>query len=343
MTEPARLVDRRPQLGAEELIPRFVPPARFGSVRFDTYVPSADHPSQGEALAAVERLGADLAAPAEETKRWFRRRNGDDGGVPALYLDGGYGVGKTHLIAALWHAVPPPAAYLTFAELTAVIGFLGMDAAVDAFRGYRLLCIDEFELDDVANTLMAVTFLRSVLPDTRVATTSNSLPDRLGDGRFHADDFRREIAAIAAHFEVVRIDGPDYRGRSIEPLDAVDDGDLARVVERASGPVTVDDFDELLGHLREVHLVQYPALLDDVDTVAIRGLHPIPNQGDALLFVHLVDELYDAGLTVVASGCPVSELFPESYRQGGYRKKYGRAESRLTALLAEAVRPVSRK
>jgi hypothetical protein len=36
----------------------------------------------------------------------------------------------------------------------------------------------------------------------------------------------------------------------------------------------------------------------------------------------------------------VTELFPETYRRGGYRKKYGRAESRLSAMLAEsATRP----
>jgi hypothetical protein len=32
----------------------------------------------------------------------------------------------------------------------------------------------------------------------------------------------------------------------------------------------------------------------------------------------------------------VGELFPPSYRGGGYRKKYGRAESRLAAMLLEA-------
>jgi cell division protein ZapE len=335
-----RLVDRHPRLGAGELIPRFVPPARFGAVRFESYLPNPEHPSQTAALVEVERLAADLCeSSAPEARRWFRRRNGQDAAndrPAALYLDGGYGVGKTHLVAALWHAVPPPAAYLTFAELTAVIGFLGMEAAVDAFRGYRLLCIDEFELDDVANTLMAVSFLRAVLPDTKVATTSNSLPDRLGEGRFHADDFRREIAAIAAHFEVVRIDGPDYRGKSVPSVEAMDDPVLESVVAAAEGPVAVDHFDPLLDHLRQVHPVQFPALLDGLDVVAIRGLHPIRNQGDALLFVHLVDELYDAGLTVVASGCAIGDLFPETYRHGGYRKKYGRAESRLAALLAEA-------
>ena len=56
-----------------------------------------------------------------------------------------------------------------------------------------------------------------------------------------------------------------------------------------------------------------------------------------------IDELYDQEVTVVASGCAVSELFPESYRHGGYRKKYGRAESRLSAMLGEAVQvPASR-
>ena len=42
-----------------------------------------------------------------------------------------------------------------------------------------------------------------------------------------------------------------------------------------------------------------------VEDRLIRGLHPIDNQGEALLFVQLVDELYDAEITVAASGCAV--------------------------------------
>ena len=49
-----------------------------------------------------------------------------------------------------------------------------------------------------------------------------------------------------------------------------------------------------------------------------------------------VDEVYDARVALVASGCPVVEVFDPSYRQGGYRKKYGRCESRLSALLGES-------
>ena len=332
-----RLVDRVPDIDVEELVARLVPPRRFAGVRFETYVPSPEHPSQAAALAAMERFAADLIErerPPGRRLAW-RRRDVESEEAPARYLDGGYGVGKTHLLAALWHAVPPPKAYLTFAEMTALIGFVGMEAAVGALQGQRLLCIDEFELDDVANTLMTVTFLRSIIPAVRVVTTSNALPDRLGEGRFSADDFRREIAAIAAHFEVVTIDGPDYRRRARVVADALDDAALEQLVGEMPEATAVDEFDALLLHLRRVHPVRFGALLDGLDAVVVRGLHPIADQGSALLFCALVDELYDAEVMLAVSGCGIGELFPESYRHGGYRKKYGRCESRLAAMLAE--------
>jgi cell division protein ZapE len=337
VTPVGRLVDRFPDVSADELVGRFVPPHRFASVRFSTYVPDPAHPSQAAARADLETLARSLHEPAARRSRWRRARAAD--AVHGRYLDGGYGVGKTHLLASLWHESPAPKAYLTFAELTAVIGFLGMDDAIAAFSDHRVLCIDEFELDDVANTLMTVTFLRAVVPGgTRVVTTSNSLPDRLGEGRFHADDFRREIAAIASHFDVLRIDGPDYRRGQRVVLDALASSVLDELVHRMASDglaVTVDGFDDMLAHLRLVHPVRFAAMLDGVDAVVLRDLHPIANQGDALLFCHLVDELYDAEVTFAASGCGVGELFPESYRHGGFRKKYGRCESRLSAMLAE--------
>jgi cell division protein ZapE len=336
---PRHLTERFPSLRAGELVLRFHPPRRFAGVRFETYVPDPAHPSQAAALAEVARFAASLIeASAPPSRRWSWRRGSVAGtdAPPGRYLDGGFGVGKTHLLAALWHAAPPPKAYLTFEELTAVIGFLGMPDAVALFAGYRLLCIDEFELDDVANTLMAVTFLRSIIPGTKVATTSNALPDRLGEGRFSADEFRREVAAIASHFEVVRVDGDDYRARSRA---AADPAPASVGLPAWPGVVSCDGFDALLAHLRVVHPVQFGALLDGLDGVTIDGLHPIANQGDALLFVQLIDELYDAEITFAATGCPVGELFPASYRNGGYRKKYGRAESRLAAMLAESAAP----
>jgi len=51
--------------------------------------------------------------------------------------------------------------------------------------------------------------------------------------------------------------------------------------------------------------------------------------------VVLADRLYDRDLPVVASGIGLDRLFAEEMLGGGYRKKYFRAISRLTALARE--------
>lgn len=331
-----RLVDRRPHLDAPALVPRFVPPPRFGDVRFETYLPDTEHESQAAARSALEAFAAELSDARPEDRRWWQRRPTPHAGVPGIsarYLDGGFGVGKTHLLAALWHEAPTPKAYLTFSELTAYIGFTGMEAAIAAFVPYRLLCVDEFELDDVANTLMVVSFLRGAMSaGLRLAVTSNTLPDRLGERRFSASDFRREITAIAAYFTELRIDGEDFRvGQGAKALP------IARHDALGGGNrVSRDTFPELLAHLRGLHPVQYGALLDGVDGVVVDHLHPLTSQDDALLTVVFIDKLYDAQLPVKISGCAINELFDDHYRRGGYRKKYGRAESRLTAMAKES-------
>jgi cell division protein ZapE len=344
-----RLVDRRPAASAEQLAARFTPPERFAEVRFSNFAPDPAHPSQADAKAALERfagaLGSSASAPASGGGgRWGRRSApaaaSADVGRPGRYLDGGFGVGKTHLLASLWHAAPAPKTYLTFETLTAFIGFAGMQPAIRTFAGHRVLCIDEFELDDVANTRMAVTFLRAVIGGgTKLAATSNAIPDRLGEGRFNAEDFERELLEIGSHWDVLRIDGPDYRATSRPSRTAALEPGEVEALARSGRNVTVDPFDDVLAHLRHVHPVQYGHLLDGLDSVVLHGLHPIENQGSALLFVQLVDELYDRGLRFGATGCDVTDLFPSEYRNGGYRKKYGRCESRLGAMLGEAAGP----
>jgi len=336
----ARLVDRRPHLTGADLLTRLVPPRRFAAARFATYIPDPAHPTQAAALAEMEGFTASVGEPREAKSRWSRKPRAVEQGSAARYLDGGYGVGKTHLLAAAWHEAPAPKSYLTFAELAGIIGFLGMEPAIEAFRTHRLLCIDEFELDDIAQTLMTVTFLRAVIgAGVKVVATSNSLPDRLGEGRFAADDFTREIAAIAAHFQVVRIDGPDYRAKArveAEPFAPHELDAMLQTLVDGGAAASDDDFEALIAHLRVVPPVQVAAALEGLDAVVVRGFVPLENQGAAVLFVHLIDEIYDSGLTFVASGCAITELFSPSYRRGGYRKKYGRCESRLAALLGEA-------
>ena len=169
----------------------------------------------------------------------------------------------------------------------------------------------------------------------RLAATSNTLPDALGEGRFAADDFRREIQALASRFRVVRVDGDDYRHRGVpQAPPQLDDDEVAAAVDGRPG-ASLDRFEDLLRHLADVHPSRYGALLDGVTAVGLTGLRPLPDQDVALRLVVLVDRLYDRDLPVLASGLPVDRLFTDEMLAGGYRKKYRRAISRLVALARE--------
>ena len=58
----------------------------------------------------------------------------------------------------------------------------------------------------------------------------------------------------------------------------------------------------------------------------------LDDQAVALRLVALTDRLYDAGIPVVASGAKLDTIFSAEMLEGGYRKKYLRATSRLLAL-----------
>jgi cell division protein ZapE len=333
---PVRLVGRAPAIRPGALVASLVPPPRFDGVRFATYVPDPGQPSQARAVAVLESFAAGLAAPAPPRRSFLRRSVAVPAALPGVYLDGGYGVGKTHLLASLWHAAPGPKAYCTFAELTNLTGALGFAETVAALSGHVLLAIDEFELDDVGDTVLISTLLRRLVENgVRLAATSNTLPGRLGQGRFAAQDFLREIQGLAAHFAVVGVEGDDYRHRGLPAAPPpLPESVLAQRVAATPG-AAYDDFGELCAHLASLHPVRYGDLLDGVPLVAWRDVRPVDDQATALRLVVLADRLYDRDVPVLASGVAFDMLFPQALLDGGYRKKYLRAVSRLVALSRE--------
>nr|WP_281352223.1 cell division protein ZapE [Phytoactinopolyspora alkaliphila] len=334
------MVNRHPEVPPSRLIAEMIPPPRFAEVSFETYVPDPAEPSQERAVTAL-RAFAGRIGESQGRRGWFGRRAAPPAGRPGVYLDGGFGVGKTHLLASLWHAVAVPAelkTFCTFVELTNLVGALGFATAVEALSGRLLVCIDEFELDDPGDTVLVSTLLtRLTEAGVKTAATSNTLPDKLGEGRFAADDFLREIQALAARFDVLRIDGEDYRHRGLPAApQPVASADTVTAVATAYGPGgALDDFDALCRHLSTVHPSRYGPLLDGVSRVHLRDVHPVDDQSIALRLVVLADRLYDRGISVVASGVPLDRLFTGELLAGGYRKKYYRAVSRLVALSRE--------
>ncbi|OKI01151.1 ATPase [Streptomyces sp. CB02923] len=343
---PAALTERAPHVPADRLVAEMVPPPRFQSARFETYIPDPNQPSQAAAVEVLSGFAAGIgggADPAGGKRRWFGRsakKAAAPAGPRGVYLDGGYGVGKTHLLASLWHATPAePAlkAFGTFVELTNLVGALGFQQTVQTLGGHRLLCIDEFELDDPGDTVLVSSLLsRLVEAGVALAATSNTLPGKLGEGRFAAADFLREIQGLSAHFRPLRIDGEDYRHRGLpDAPPPFDDATVTRVAHRTPG-ASLDDFPALLDHLSKVHPSRYGAMCDGITAVCLTDVQAVPDQSTALRLVVLADRLYDREVPVVAAGKPFDALFSEDMLNGGYRKKYFRAISRLTALARDA-------
>ncbi|MET8796581.1 cell division protein ZapE [Nocardia sp. NPDC004568] len=330
---PDRLVDRRPEVPADQLVAQMVPPPMFDEVGFDTYIPDPNEPSQAAAVASARSFAEKVAGihKAGQKKSFFGKKKPAQGA--GLYLDGGFGVGKTHLLASIFHSAPAPKSFGTFGELTNLVGALGFGNAVERLSANSVLCIDEFELDDPGDTMLVSRLLTELSASgVSVAATSNTLPGQLGEGRFAAQDFLREIKKLGSIFDTVRVDGPDYRHRDLPP--APEPSSDAQLTERAATipGATLDEFDALLRHLSTLHPSKFGALIEGVPAVFVSGVHPVNDQAVALRLVVLADRLYDAGTPVTVSGAKLDEIFSQEMLDGGYRKKYLRAISRLLAL-----------
>jgi cell division protein ZapE len=321
-------------MSIDQMLRHFVPPAQFQSASLENYRPDPAYPSQAEARAKVLEFVGQATVSRSNGWRLGGAKPKNNSAKPGVYLDGGFGVGKTHLLAALWHQTPGRTYYGTFIEFTALVGALGYRGAVDHLKGAALLAIDEFELDDPGDTMVMSRLLGELVAGgTRLAATSNTPPAALGEGRFAAEDFLREITALADKFETIRIDGEDYRKRDFEGHALVtDDGELEKKLGSLARPVTLDHFTDVVRHLATIHPSRYVGLVEDLGAVGWYQVHELHDQAQALRLVALVDRLYDARVGIVQSGIPVDEIFDQTMLQGGYRKKYLRAISRMIAL-----------
>ena len=345
MVHVVQLSTRRPAVSVEELLEGFVPSPRFGEVSFTTYRPDPKQSSQSQAVTMLQEFAAGTTAkPVSGLRKFFGGKSKSAGKGAAeragIYLDGGFGVGKTHLLSSLWHQVEGPKAIGTFVEYTNLVGALSFRKTVEVLSQYKLVCIDEFELDDPGDTVLMSRLMRELADaGVKLAATSNTLPGALGDGRFAAVDFQREIQVLADQFEILHIDGEDFRHRGLPtPPAPVANSELdARMrADFADRTVAVDDFGTLVDHLAGVHPSRYRQMLAGVDAVVWRNVGTITEQSVALRFVVLADRLYDKDVPILASGAVLDQLFTPEMMTGGYQKKYFRAVSRLTALAREA-------
>lgn len=323
-SHPGRsLVEISPSVSADTLIADLVPPPEFMNARFSTYVPDQRFPSQANAVSACKEF-------AGGKKKLFGKKDI----APGIYLDGGFGVGKTHLLASIWHQHKGKKLFGAFLDMTAITGYLGFAEMAKRLSNYELICIDEFELDDPGDTMIMSRLLKELSQaGVRFAATSNTPPNALGEGRFAAADFKREIQGLGERFNIVSVDGEDYRHRDIDAHSEL--FLFEQIQEQITEDVTVDSFHDLLRHLSTLHPTKFRYLLTGVKGIVLTDAMKLISQVDALRFVSFIDRAYEQQIPIRATGdVSLTDVFTDEMIAGAYRKKYLRCVSRTSALSA---------
>jgi len=319
------LEDIKSEVSVPELLAELVPPSEFQNVSFDSYIPDESFPSQAEARTKARAFSAQAGKKKSD--------------VLGIYLDGGFGVGKTHLLASIYFTSGKKSAFGAFLAYTSIIGYLGFAEAVAQFSKYELLSIDEFELDDPGDTMIMSRFLKELAAKgVRFAATSNTPPAALGEGRFAADSFQREIQSVADRFEMVRIDGDDYRHRDssfeFKPLDSEE---IGRFGTSSSQVALVTSFDSLLSFLGSIHQSRYAKVSEQFQQILIKDVRLINDQFEGIRLVSFIDRCYEAGIALRFTGSSPNEIFRADHLLGAYRKKYLRCLSRLAAMCSRPI------
>jgi cell division protein ZapE len=312
--------DLNTEVSVSELLAELVPPAEFAKVSFDSYIPADNFPSQQEARNIAKGFAKSIG-----------KKNSAELGI---YLDGGFGVGKTHLLASIYYESGKNSAFGAFLAYTSIIGYLGFAQALEQFSKFKLLCIDEFELDDPGDTMIMSRFLKELAAKgVRFAATSNTPPAALGEGRFAADSFQREIQSVADKFQMVRIDGDDYRHRDATfEFTPIKESDLTEIASKSVKKTLVTSFDELLTFLGSIHQSRYAKVSEQFKHIIITDTRIIQDQFEGIRFVSFIDRCYEAGISLAFTGVDLGKLFREDHVSGAYRKKYLRCLSRLAAM-----------
>ena len=246
--------------------------------------------------------------------------------------------GKTHLLAAAWHAAPGSKSYLSFAEAINLCVLESPDKAIDMLAA-DLICIDEFELDDPSNTRMADLLCDGLVrKGCRLLVTSNTVPGELGVGRLFVDQFRAQLVRISELFTDIHVPGRDYRQRQSQGSD-LGSQRWSADEQAITGPGCLClSFTELNRFLEMTPMVHLRLLGKIIKHITILGLETFPDQIPALRFVHLIDRAYDQQITLsVRSSIPISDCFHPEYRDWAFAKKYRRCTSRLSESTREEI------
>jgi cell division protein ZapE len=329
-----------------------------------------DH-AQIAAFERLQQLADDLVAFGAARKSRLKRLFGSLAVPRGVYLYGGVGRGKSLLMDAFYATVAIRRKtrvhfHAFMRDIHAAMGLLSQEAdplasvAAQVAHRYRLICLDEFHVDDIADAMILGRLLENLFGRGVVlVVTSNYAPDDLWPNGLLRERFLPAIATIKQWLDVVEVDaGVDYRLRALEhvetyyvPSGPVADAAMAAAFEAMRGGP--DESTQLAIDGRSVparhragsvvwfdfrSLCDAPRSQRDYLELARRFsvvfLSDIPQmgveQGDAARrFTWLVDILYDHRVKLVASAAVPADAL---YVKGPNANEFARTVSRLAEM-----------
>ena len=227
-----------------------------------------------------------------------------------------------------------------------------------------LLCLDEFQVLDVADAMILGRLCEKLFAfGTIIVLTTNTEPDRLYEGGLNRQLFVPFIALIKQHLELVELNGPrDYRLDSIAGLhlyntplvpaaaEAMDQA-WRQLTDTGRGePLAIEVLGRQLIAPEAIHGVarfsfdaicgaalgpsDYLALAEHFHTILIDDIPQLgPEQRDeARRFTLLIDTLYDRRVKVICSAAVRPEFL---YVRGDNAPAFRRTASRMIEMQSE--------
>lgn len=328
--------------------------------------------AQAEAIAKLDALWHELIEFKSRRNQFLGRSLFSPDVPKGLYVWGGVGRGKTLLMDAFYDCLPYRRKrrihFHNFMaevhhELKALAGEKDplIALASNIAKSTRLLCFDEFHVNDIADAmilgrLLEALFARGVV----LITTSNYPPDGLYPHGLQRQNFLPAIELLKRELRVINVDGGnDYRMSAkiraplyMVPANAENESSMNTMFERLSSGEEQDqthlevqgrqiavkklasnvvwfDFKDICGGPRAQD--DYLEIAHTYATVFLSGIPRMTAEeaAEAQRFTWLVDVFYDNNVKLVASAeAPPAEL----YMDGVHASEFARTASRLTEM-----------
>jgi len=331
---------------------------------------------QRRGVELLETLYRALQAPLPKQSLWNNLFGGSPAVIRGVYLWGDPGRGKTYLMDCFFDSLPIREKYRVHFHrfmLGVHQALDGLSATADPLKivagqlalRYRVLCLDEFHVTDVADAMLLAVLLEALVAQGVVlVATSNMAPDDLYlDGlqrrrlvpaiellKQHTqvcdlnggEDFRLRHARHAGTYQLVEGDAAEqWLGARLLALTAVKPVERTTLliagrnlqVRAVAERVAWFEFAELCQQPRSAR--DYLELAYQFHTLLLQGVPHLSEEMDEAVrrFIHLIDALYDQGVKlIVTAAAEPGELYIGTRLQTAFQ----RTASRLAEMSGEA-------